>query len=58
MVKYIETKYLCNVCNAKLIYEDYGEIKSTMLYCSVCNSHPALTKDGTKTDIKKLKTSL
>ena len=55
MVKYIETKYLCNVCNAKLIYEDYGEIKSTMLYCSVCNSSPALTKDGKKTDIKKLR---
>ena len=58
MIKYIKTKYLCNVCNAKLIYEDYGGIKSTMLYCSVCNSHPALTKDGKKTEIKKLRTSL
>ena len=55
LIEYIETKYLCNVCNAKLIYEDYGEIKSTMLYCSVCNSHPALTKDGKKTDTKKLR---
>lgn len=55
MVKYIETKYLCNVCNTKLIYEDYGEIKSTMLYCSVCNSTPGLTKDGKKTDTSKLR---
>ena len=55
MVKYIETKYLCNVCITKLIYEDYGEIKSTMLYCSVCNSTPGLTKDGKKTDTSKLR---
>ena len=55
MIKYIETKYLCNVCNAKLIYEDYGDVKSTALYCNKCNWHPALTKDGKKTDITKLK---
>lgn len=58
MIKYIETKYLCNKCDAKLIYEDYGEIKSTALYCRVCNSHPASTKDGKKTDTSKLRTSL
>jgi Zn finger protein HypA/HybF involved in hydrogenase expression len=55
LIIYIETKYLCNVCNTKLIYENYGEIESTMLYCKVCNSTPALTKDGKKTDISKLR---
>ena len=54
MVEYIKTKYVCNVCKSRLIYEDYGEIKSTMLYCSVCKSSPALTKDGTRTDTSKL----
>ena len=58
VIDYIETDYLCNVCNAKLIYEDYGEIKSTALYCCVCNSFPALTKDGKKTDVTKLRTSI
>ncbi len=58
MIKYIKSKYLCNVCNVKLIYEDYGKIQSTALYCNVCNAHPALTKDGKKTDTTKLRTSI
>ena len=54
MVEYIETEYVCVNCNVCLIYEDYGEIKSTMLYCGVCNATPALTKDGMRTDTSKL----
>ena len=58
MVEYIQTKYVCNVCDAALIYEDYGKIKSTMFYCKVCNSTPTLTKDSKKTDTSKLDTRL
>ena len=58
MIKYIETKYVCVNCNVCLIYEDYGEIKSTMLYCPKCKKTPALTKDGKKTDTSKLRTSI
>ena len=58
MVEYIQTKYVCNVCDAALIYEDYGDVKSTALYCKVCNSMPTLTKDGKKTDTSKLYTRL
>ena len=49
-VNYIETEYVCVNCNVCLIYEDYGDIKSTMLYCPDCSWAPALTKDGTRTD--------
>jgi len=53
-VNYIETEYVCVNCNVCLIYEDYGEVKSTMLYCPECNKAPALTKDGKRTDISRL----
>ena len=58
MVEYIETEYVCVICNVHLIYEDYGEVKSTMLYCPECNRAPALTKDGKRTDTSKLHTSI
>jgi len=58
MVKYIKTKYVCVNCNVCLIYEDYGEIQSTALYCRECKWFPALTKDGKKTDTSKLHTRL
>ena len=58
MIKYIETEYVCVNCNVCLIYEDYGEVKSTALYCKECNWTPALTKDGKKTDTSKLRTSI
>jgi len=57
MVNYIETEYVCVNCpgrNVCLIYEDYGEVKSTMLYCPECNQSPALTTDGKRTDTKRL----
>ena len=54
MIKYIETDYVCVNCRVGLVYEDYGEIKSTMLYCPECKKTPALTKDGKKTDTSKL----
>ena len=58
VVNYIETKYVCVNCNVCLIYEDYGDVKSTALYCKQCNWTPALTKDGKKTDTSKLHTSI
>ena len=58
MIKYIETEYVCVNCNVCLIYEDYGDVKSTALYCKQCNWTPALTKDGKKTDTSKLRTSI
>ncbi len=58
MIKYIETEYVCVNCNVCLIYEDYGDVKSTALYCKECNWTPALTKDGKKTDTSKLRTSI
>ena len=53
-IKYIETDYVCVICRVGLVYEDYGEIQSTMLYCPECNWTPALTEDGKKTDTSKL----
>ena len=58
MVEYIQTDFMCVNCNVCLIYEDYGEVKSTALYCKECNWHPSLTKDATKTDTSKLHTGL
>ena len=58
MIKYVETEYVCVNCNVCLIYEDYGDVKSTALYCKQCNWTPALTKDGKKTDTSKLRTSI
>ena len=39
MVEYIKTKYVCNQCDATLIYEDYGNINSTMMYCAKCKEY-------------------
>ena len=58
MIKYITTEYVCVNCNVCLIYEDYGDVKSTALYCKQCNWTPSLTKDGKKTDTSKLHTRL
>ena len=53
-IKYIETDYVCVICRVGLVYEDYGEIQSTMLNCPECKKTPALTEDGKKTDTSKL----
>lgn len=53
-VNYIETDYVCVNCRVGLVYEDYGDTQSTMLYCPECNWTPALTEDGKKTDTSKL----